>query len=344
MRSVTQKDIAKKLGLDDSTVSLALRNNEKISMATRDLVHQAAQDMGYRLNATASNLSKYRADTTGAPITAALAWLNCWGDPKALYRAKEYAQYWKGAKETATHLGYNLEEFIVGKEISLSRVGNILQTRGIVGILLPPHPLKTVNEFNEFDWSQYSMVRFGRSVKTPSANVATADQFANMLLAYNEVFKRGYKRIGMVNVRHEYSSWINFDSGYLKAQEMHSIKKRMPIFHTHPENPSLNLSLFKKWIKQEKPDAIIAATDGVTQFINESGYKVGTEIGLATMTILDTSIDAGIDQNSYEVGRIAARNLIAQIQDNDFGIPKLPHQSLIPGSWVDGKTLPDRSC
>ncbi|MGJ8641611.1 MAG: LacI family DNA-binding transcriptional regulator [Opitutaceae bacterium] len=343
MRPITQKDIARKLGLDDSTVSLALRNNEKITQTTRELVQKTAQEMGYRLNATAANLSKYRNSTSGRPVSAALAWLNCWEDPKALYQAKEYALYWKGAKETAERLGYNLEEFTVSDGMTLPRVHQIMQARGIVGILLPPHPLKTISGFEEFPWEKYSIVRFGRSVQYPNANIATADQFANMFLAYENVLKKGYKRIGMVNVQHSHTSWVNFDSGYLKAQEKNSSKDRVSIYHSQSEELILEISEFREWMDREQPDAIISATSGVHSLVKAAGYKVGTDIGLATMTLLDTTIDAGINQHSDEIGRIAVRNLIAQIQDNEFGIPKLQHQSLVGGEWVDGATLPDRS-
>lgn len=341
MRPVTQKDIAEKLGLVDSTVSLALRDSKKVKKATRELVQKTALEMGYRLNATASNLSKFRRDVKERPVTSALAWLNSWDNPDALYKAKEYALYWKGAKETATRLGYNLEEFVVGKRLSWDRLERIMQSRGITGILLPPHPNKI--EFRKLDWNNYSIVRFGGSVPYPAANMVTADQLGNMLLMYREVLKRGYSRIGMVNVSQDRSMWTNFDSGYLKAQEIHSKHTPIPIFYSSPDDPKSTLSGFKEWLNQKRPDAIISATAGVSTLLREAGYRIGSDIGLAATSVLDTTIDAGLNQRSYEVGRVAARNLIAQIQDNDFGIPEIKQQTFITGEWVEGKSLPDRS-
>jgi hypothetical protein len=74
-----------------------------------------------------------------------------------------------------------------------------------------------------------------------------------------------------------------------------------------------------------------------------AGYRVPDDIGLATTTVLDTPIDAGIDQNSREVGRTAMLAAISLINDNDRGIPQVCRDILVEGRWVDGKTLPRKT-
>jgi DNA-binding LacI/PurR family transcriptional regulator len=340
MRPVTQKDIASKLGMDDSTVSLALRNSDKISQATRDLVHKAAKDMGYSLNATAANLSKFRSNVSEAPKTTALAWLNCWKKPDALYSFEEFAQYWEGATDTAARLGYRLEEFQVGGDFHIKRFQEIIESRGIKGILIPPHGGIKIDPQKQFDWQKFSIVRFGRSIEYPAAHMASADQYGNMILAYERAIELGYQRIGMINVGRSHHTWINFDTGYLKAQQKLKMDERIPIYYDTPHDKASNLVEFKKWLKKYQPEAIISATGGVAKLVKAAGLKPGSDIGLATMTVLDTSIDAGIIQNSYEIGHVAARSLISQIQDHEFGPPALHHQIMVPGTWVDGESLP----
>ncbi len=340
-KPVTQKDIALKLGLDHSTISLALRNSSKISKAKCELIQQTAAEMGYRLNAAAANLAKHRSGSSAAPVTAALAWLNCWPDPKQLHELREFELYWEHAKKTAGRFGYSLEEFVVEKEMTIERVERIMQARGIQGILLPPHPASNV-QFESLDWNQFSVLRFGRSVQYPAAHLVTADQVGNMMLAFDEVSKRGYKRIGMVDAA-THMNRNSFDAGFLKAQEISEAAECLPIFRINPEDPYSNLARFKAWSDRERPDAVIAATAGGTVLIEEAGYTIGKDLGLAAMSVLDTRIDAGIYQNSEEIGRVAALSLIAQIQDHDTGIPSLYRQTLVPGVWVDGASLPDRS-
>lgn len=339
-KPITQKDIAQHLGLDHSTVSLALRNSKKISEAKRELILKTAAEMGYRLNAAAANLAKHRSSSSEAPVKASLAWLNCWSNPEKLFQYREFQLYWEGAKETAARLGYSLKEFIVEKEMTLDRVERIMLARGIKGILLPPHPWR--DNFRGIDWNQFSVLRFGRSIQYPLAHMISADQLGNMLIAYNEVLKRGYKRIGMAGRPME-EHWNNFDAGYLKAQDLNAEKIRIPIFNVNEDNPLSQLAEFKEWLETWQIDAIISATGGVSRMLKAANYEIGTDIGLATMSILDTSIDAGIYQNSDEIGRVAALSLISQIQDNDTGVPRLFRKTLVQGAWVNGKTLPDRS-
>lgn len=339
MKPVTQKDIAQKLGLDHSTVSLALRNSSKISETKRKAIQEAAKDMGYTVNAAAANLAKHRAASSENPVQAALAWLNCWPEPKKLHQMQEFELYWQHAKETVEKFGYSLEEFIIDQEMTLSRVQKIMQARGIRGVLLPPHPTNV--DFSPLDWSQFSVLRFGRSVQYPKAHLVSADQVGNMLLAFKEVSARGYQRIGMVDAEIKWDRY-RFDAGYLKAQEVFGVQDRLSVFRVNNEGTLLDLDDFKAWMKCERPDAIIAATSGVTALFEAAGYKIGGDLGLATMSVLDTRIDAGIYQNSEEIGRVAALALITQLHDNDIGIPRLFRQTVIGGSWVDGKSLPDR--
>ena len=68
------------------------------------------------------------------------------------------------------------------------------------------------------------------------------------------------------------------------------------------------------------------------------------DIGLATLTLLDGgNIDAGIDQNSEEIGRAAAQLLISLINHNELGVPAIGREVLIEGKWVDGSSLPIRN-
>lgn len=337
-KPVTQKDIAQKLGLNHSTVSLALRNSKKISEAKRDLVQKTASEMGYQLNASAANLAKHRKVSTQKPVSSVLAWLNCWAEPERLLQLKEFQKYYQGAKVTAERFGYGLEEFIVEKEMTLERVERIMKARGIKGILLPPQWGDV--DFRQMNWNQFSVLRFGRSVQYPQAHMISADQVGNMILAYNEVSKRGYKRIGLAGRPME-EHWNNFDAGYLKAQDLRREETRIPIFCVNEKKPILQLPEFKEWLETWKIDAIISATGGVSGMLKAAQYEIGTDIGVATMSVLDTSIDAGIYQNSDEIGRVAALSLISQIQDNDTGVPKIFRKTLVPGVWQDGNSLPD---
>jgi hypothetical protein len=76
--------------------------------------------------------------------------------------------------------------------------------------------------------------------------------------------------------------------------------------------------------------------------LEEIGYLVPNDIGLASLSVLDGNADAGIYQNSEEIGSAAAETLILMINRNHIGIPKIFREILIEGKWTDGMTLPCR--
>jgi LacI family transcriptional regulator len=69
-------------------------------------------------------------------------------------------------------------------------------------------------------------------------------------------------------------------------------------------------------------------------------YLVPQDIGLATLSVLDGNVDAGIDQNSEEIGKVAVQLLISLINHNERGIPKICREVLVEGVWVNGSMLP----
>lgn len=60
--SLTMQDVATAAGVDRTTVSLALRNHPRISLATRKRVQQVADELGYRTHPLVSALMTYRAN------------------------------------------------------------------------------------------------------------------------------------------------------------------------------------------------------------------------------------------------------------------------------------------
>ncbi|MCX7706043.1 MAG: LacI family transcriptional regulator, partial [bacterium] len=62
---MTQKEIAKMLGISRATVSLALRNYPKISQETKEKVLKLAKVLNYRPNILAQNLLKGKTYTVG---------------------------------------------------------------------------------------------------------------------------------------------------------------------------------------------------------------------------------------------------------------------------------------
>jgi DNA-binding LacI/PurR family transcriptional regulator len=340
---LTQRDLARELGVSYSTVSLALRDSPKIALAQRQRIQQAALERGYQPNAAAAALAHFRRASHSRPVQAALAWLNFRPDPTELFRYREFELYWKGASACAEKHGYHLEEFLGRDYRSLKRLEAVLLARGIEGIIIPPHGVTP--EWGDFDWSRFSVVRFGRTVEKPRAHLVTSDQPTNAILAFNEIRRRGYERVGLVAGWPNLISGASWTGGFLQAQQFIDEKERLPILVMKDDLATSQRQL-AQWMKKHRPDAIFTDLKEVAPMLRNLGVRVPEDVGLAVTSVLDAGADAGIYQNSEEIGRAVVLALLSLIKDHDRGTVDAEHQILrevlIMGRWQEGASLPWR--
>ncbi|HSI82413.1 MAG TPA: LacI family DNA-binding transcriptional regulator [Candidatus Methylacidiphilales bacterium] len=337
---VTQREVAEALGLSQSTVSLALKNAPRLTPECRARVQKVAREMGYSANSAAVNLSHFKRVSLPKPIRAALAFFNLWDQPGKLIEHKEFARYLTGAREYAEKFGYRLEEFHF-TPTKAPQIQRILQTRGIDGVLLSPSNYLT--DLSSFDVGSFTLTQIGRSILTPATHVVTSDQIANGILGFHSIRERGYKRVGWVTRRDQkaYRKHVH-EAGVLLAQLDIPQNEVVPILTMDLTRPETQCDSLSRWIKCEKPDAIFSDTSTIVNLVRTAGYRVPEDIGVAATSILDTDADSGIDQRSEDVGRAAALTLLSQIHENLRGVPPFARQLTVPGTWVEGTTLPRR--
>lgn len=337
---IMQRDIAFALGISQVAVSLALRNSPRVSEERRKQVQLFAEKIGYRPNPLATALAHSRQRGEQQPMQAALAWVNCWPEPGKLRKYRAFDEYWRGAKAAAEKLGYRLEEFLCNQQFTPERLEAMLVARGIQGILIPPQSGQP--DWGQFDWSRFSMVRLGRSPEKPCAHVVIADHVRNTLLAVEKMRSLGYRRIGFAGFDNVWDRRWLFDAGFLRAQMEMSPQDRVPVLCLDAIQPRDSQPKLERWLKEEKPDGVLTACLELPEMLEACGYKVPDDLGLAALSVSDFTINAGIDQNSVEIGRVGILALNSLIHDNEHGESAQFRQTLIPGTWVDGSMLPPR--
>jgi DNA-binding LacI/PurR family transcriptional regulator len=282
-------------------------------------------------------LAHYRHSKTQPHISAELAWFNHWPTPDTLRSFKEFNLYWQGAFAEAERCGFRLEEFTL-KEAGLERLEKILRARNIRGILLPPHGIFSP-DYRKFNWDDFCIVRFGHSITYPRAHLVSSDQLTDGLIAHENMFKRGYRHIGLVT---SFKMQTRFTAGYLLSQAKWNPGIQMPTLVLNQEQGNEDKGMLKQWLQACQPDAILTDVGELRRLLAELGWKVPRDVGLATLSVLDGNADAGINQNSFEIGRAAVQMLISLINYNESGIPKICRELLVEGFWVDGSTLPKK--
>jgi len=340
-RRVTMRDIAKAVGVSVSAVSLAMKNSPRVSVGVRQKIQATIKELGYRPDPFLSVLSHYRRSKSIAPISAELAWINCWPNPKKLRSYREFDCYWQGATEEAKRNGFRLEAFNLRDCETIERLENILHARNVRGILIPPHGAQNI-KWGDFRWDDYCLIRFGHSIQNPRAHIVTSDQLTDGMIAFENIWNKGYRRIGYVATRGSSIKTARFSAGFLQGQLKVNAKLKLPPLLLDETNYQKDESAFLSWLRKTRPDAIFTDLAYLRGVLIKAGYKVPSDIGLVATSVLDGNATAGIDQNSKEIGKAAIQMLISLINHNERGIPEFCRELLIEGTWRDGDTLPSR--
>jgi hypothetical protein len=135
---------------------------------------------------------------------------------------------------------------------------------------------------------------------------------------------------------------LRFVVGYRFAQSQDPASLRLPPL-LFPDTPiQESQPKLVAWLKKTKPDAILTDQAPLRGMLARAGYRVPRDLGLATNSV-DSAIDAGIYQNSDEIGKASIQLLISLIHHNERGVPQVRRELLVEGQWVDGSTLPSRN-
>jgi LacI family transcriptional regulator len=339
---VTLKDIAAKVGVTKTAVSLALRDSPGVSPAMRETIRRVAGEMGYVADPILQRLAEYRRPGATGKYQSVIAWLNHWDDAKQLRRYHEFQQYWRGARQAAKRLGYRLEEFNWPPELPAKQAVQRLLADGVLGLLIPPH--KPEVNWGDFDWNQFSLMRFGMSVGKVDSNLVTADHQRAMVMAIKEIHGHGYRRIGLVyDATHDHSMGGNLFGGFIWACRWLGIERPIPPLDFDVQDSTVRgEKSLAAWMKKFRPEAILTTAPQIPKMLRQMGFQIPEDVAVAGTSLSDISVDAGIDQCSQAIGQIAAEMLIKQISLRERGEPADPCRILVESRWQDGKSLPPR--
>ena len=354
-KRVSLANIARSTGFNVSTVSKALRNQGTFPVATREKIQEAARKLGYHPHPLLASLASKHfgpEDGNGVPLAyihadVANPWENSY--PEMII---------KGAREHGRRLGYRLELFHVDDFKDGKAATRILFSRGVQGILLPRQFQPSM--LPGMDWNRFSVVGWGESLPTfpdfvqPALSRATIDHSALVLDAWDEVWKRGYRRIGFGLLNRSMPARVD----QLRLGAIHICAQRVPARFRIPffgpdqgyGGPPPDPRELAAWIRRYRPDAVI----GFSYFLwalRDQGFLIPKEIGFASLDkamnseILRTTDDgdAGMKDMRMECLLAAVELLDHQIRHHQFGLPRESRTITVNSQWIDGKTLPDKT-
>jgi len=332
-----QRDIAKRLGVSQVAISLALRGDLSISASLRKRVRAAAKRLGYRPNPYVSTLMSHIRAGRKPSEKGVLALLVDVFSRRDWHKHESYRVYFRGVSRRSAELGFRLESFFLTEpNMNAEKVDRILYARGIHGVILAPPYLG--NRRLAMKWSRYACVGTGYGWEQQQFDRVAHDHAHNVVLAFQQLSGLGYARIGMsipsFYVKGRGARWLD---GFLACQYRLPKERRVPLFVGSREENSF--ADFQRWHAQHRPDAVLTLYGHEMHWLQALGLRVPRDIGLACVIRPAGSTLAGINDRYEQIGAATVELVASKIAFNQYGIPPYPKLILIEGHWVAGKSI-----
>lgn len=322
---VSQRDIARHFGVSHVTVSLALRHSRRVSASLAEEIRAHAEKVGYRSDPVLLALSAYRDRKRTGQVRGAIGWVNAWAEPGDLRAHPEVERFWHGAFAAAGERRYRLEEFKLGTELSAERLHEVLETRSIRGLIVPPH--LSSEAWNGFPWENYAVVSFGRCCNGPRGHSVVPSAAGNLLLAIHKLREAGYRRIGCLT-----GDSLLRQAGYCMVEGLPAVRRNLacgddlPLLDLAGMRGSKAATKVGAWVRANQLDAIVADDAAMIQNLTVSDKL--------KMVTLAGGAGEGVDPGSEEIGRTAVQMLDSLMEERARGSRVLYREVAVEGTWV----------
>lgn len=336
MKRVTLREIAAAADVSVMAVSLALRDQGRLAPGTRRKIKRHAAKLGYRPDPALSALMTYRYEQQTVRDYRTLAFVTNYATAGGWKQDVFTRCYFEGASARAEKLGYRVEPFWMSQpKLTPARAAQILQSRGIKGLLVAPVPAAVGRLV--LAWDRFCAVSLCRNLASPDINVVDHNHYQSMTLAWRELRRRGYRRIGYAVTRYSeeiagrmWEATLRIKQQYLEPGE-HAVP---PLI-----TDDWNRANFDAWLAQHKPDVVISPRHEVLDWLKKRGFAVPAQIGFLWLEAEESRDITGVCQHFANVGEAAVDLLHLELMRSAYGIPVVRQTIGIDGYWREGKTL-----
>jgi DNA-binding LacI/PurR family transcriptional regulator len=329
----TLETVAARAGVSKSLVSLVLRNSPKVSSASREAVMRAVAELGYRPNAAARQLAERQSRTVGVLLND--------------LRQPWFADMLDGLTPTL-HAG--------GKHIMLGdgRIDRMLDETltwsfidlGVDGLVLAgsiPMSQAIIDAASQIP--TVAVGGRGLDVDLPRADILANDNHLGGTLAVRHLIELGHTKIAHIHGLPSVAGRLRMQ-GYEDTMRAAGLGASIQIEAGDMSEEGGYRATVRLMSQPGRPTAIFAANDltcvGALSAAAALGVRVPDELSLVGF---DNSVFArlralwltSVDATAFEMGRQAARRLLARIER-----PDAPGQTLLlaPRLEVRGSSGP----
>jgi LacI family transcriptional regulator len=317
-------------------VSFALNKRPGVSEKTRARILRAAKRLGYTPDAELTRLMARVSTRRTREQHAVLAFINGFAERQIWKSNASVKRFWEGSVARSRELGYRVEVFWYHEPgMTPQRLRQILLARGIRGLLISANPPTNPEVRFDFDFSGFAAALSGFCFAEPALSFVLPDHFNNVLLALSQAYARGYRRPLLLQM----GRWTRH-SHYLEGAYHHFVAK-------HPDVASLPVCSLESYhlepltaaIRSHRPDAILSTATPDWPTVLEAHFR--RKFGWIDLGWLPESGPVcGVDRRLGEQAGFVVDLVVDAIHRNEFGVPALRKELLVPGRWVEGSSLP----
>ena len=314
MKRISQRDIARQLGVNVSTVSRALRGLEGVSPQLKEQIEKLAREGGYRPNPFAVSLRYDTTHTIGIVV------------PDVAFN--QYSQIVKHIEAEARSAGYMCiitdSNDIYENEVNCVELLVNMHVEGIV--ICPSQDTQDFTHLLRLRQYHIPVVIFDRVPDLDISSVMIND-VASARHATNNLIEGGAKRIAFLGGTNQLKQTIDRKHGYLEALREHNMPIRTELVKCHHISYNSGLTDTLDLLRLPEPPDAIVATHGllaisVLQAVASQGLRIPEDvavIGYMTDWVSEMSHPrvSFIKQNLREIGIKAFRLLQDQMNGDE---------------------------
>ena len=312
------------------TVSLALRDNPRISATTRDRVKRLAGELGYHPDPELSRLMNHLRVSRTARGRIGVAVIDFY--PTADHPENPYNQaVRRGATRRADELGFGFTSFhIADYRRNLSKLLKVVRARGIEGAILMP-AVTPIELDRSASWQGLSVIATSKSIFNPQFHTAIPNQFGNMMRFLETMRTQGRRRICAVfdelfdeRTTHNFTAALRWSG---QGDRMLVVPQALA--------PDAKRALVTKWFARHEPDVMFAQCDAAVPAATRfQAQHPGQKFEVVGLGAHNSGGFAYIDERADLIGTAAIDLLAGMMHYHESGIPEHPRTTLIDGRLV----------
>jgi LacI family transcriptional regulator/LacI family repressor for deo operon, udp, cdd, tsx, nupC, and nupG len=309
-------DIAKTLGVSNSTVSRALHGHADISPDTRQAVLDTAALLDYQPNQLAYNLVKSRTNTIGMIVPE--------------FHNPFFPNVIIGAHEVLTRAGYNLTIMQSNEsyQVEISNSKAMLANR-VDGLLISlTQETNNFEHLSVFEKRGIPLILFNRVCEEIDVPKVVVNDFESAFMAVEHLILNGYERIAHLGGPLTLLVSQERLRGYKAAMEKHgkTIEDHMVIQGMLSQQKA---RIYGQYLLDlaERPDAIFAVNDSaaieIMLIAKEKGINIPEDLGVAGFSDNPESAYIGpglttIRQPTLEMGQTTAEWILQLVDAEEL--------------------------